>query len=124
MTITRLNSTTPGIEKISGATSPRPQSGCNRPMPRARRWSMGPPLHFEPKCQIGCPGVSFRRVPIVTAEAEPVRPFLENMQIERHPCFAQRFGKLQAVFHWDRAIFFGVPNKTRRRLSGDLQFIR
>ena len=56
----------------------------------------------------------------MAAQAKAVSAFLINMKVKRDSCFAEGFDKMQAVFHWDSAVFRGVPEKTGRGLFGDL----
>ena len=84
------------------------------------------PLHSQPDEAIRGPGMEFARITrrvLADAEAHAVSALLIDVQVEGNAGRAQGGGELQAVLHGNRFVFERVPEKTRRRVFRDVEFI-
>ncbi len=60
---------------------------------------------------------------MIVAETEAMGAFFINVQIKGHAGAPQGRGEFEAVLDFDPFVFPSVPNKTGRRLGGDLQLV-
>jgi len=80
-------------------------------------------MRLEPVRAGERPRQPLRGIVSAAAEAEAVRPVFGNVQFHRHFRAGHRGGKVQTVLHRHRLVISGVPDETRRRVAGDLQFV-
>src|ERR1035437_7345000 len=81
------------------------------------------PLHLQPEDAVARPGMALLGIPSARAQAKAMLALLVDVQIERDPGFAHRFGEFQAVLDRHGTVFVGGPDEARRRLFGYLEFI-
>src|SRR5690348_4234798 len=80
-------------------------------------------LYFEPKLKVRGPGMAFGGVPIGATQSHAMGSLLIDMQIEGHPGFAKRIGKLKAVLDRYDRVFVSMPDEAGRSVLPDLEFV-